>query len=304
MAAPKRRIAAAPPAWAVWGRVALGLMFLVAGVGKTLDPWSFLSALGSYGVPEVLRTPVAMTLPAIEVVVGVLLVAGWATRFAAAAAAVMMAMFIAAIGYGVWLGTLEECGCFGPFIQRSPRDAALIDLAMLAVAIAVWKVVPARKTVLAGWRGATLAGLGLASIAITTVLVVSGPTGVSAVSGGALDMRSVNLREGEHLLYLFHYECPHCAEMSPRVAEYAKDPTLPPVVGLTFRTPEDELDRYLQKYGMSIPAQVLAPQQFIGITGEGAVPQLVYVRDGRVQRSWLGLLPMVDELREELGSSR
>ena len=212
----------------------------------------------------------------------------------------MMVLFIGAIGYGVWLGTLEECGCFGPFIQRSPRDAALIDIVMLAVAVGVWHVSPARKLVLAGWRGATLAGLGLASIAVATVLVVSGPTGV----GGALDMRSIDLREGEHLLYLFHYECPHCAEMSPRVAEYAKDPTLPPLVGLTFRTPQDELDKYLSQYGMSIPAQVLPPNQFVSITGEGAVPQLVYVRDGRVQRSWLGLLPMVDELREELGKSR
>lgn len=303
MAAPKRKIVKAFPGWLIWARVAVGVMFLVAGVGKTFDPMSFLSALGSYGVPEASRAPIAMILPALEIVVGALLVAGWATRTAAAAATGMMALFIGAIGYGVWLGTLEECGCFGPFIQRSPRDAALIDLAMLVLAIAVWSYSPVRKIALANWRGAALAGLGLASISIAMVLGVSGSTGVVAV-GGALDMRSVDLRQGEHLLYLFHYECPHCAEMSPRVAEYTRDPELPPVVGLTFRTPADELDRYLKKYGLAIPAQELEPQEFLRITGEGSVPQLVYVRDGKVQRSWLGLLPLVDELRQAIGQSR
>lgn len=304
MSTAKRRKVTKPAAWPTWARLALGVMFLVAGVGKVFDPLSFISALGSYGVPEALRAPIAMVLPALEVLVGGMLVAGWATRAAAAAAAGLMVLFIAAIGYGVWLGTLEECGCFGPFIQRSPRDAALIDLAMLAVAAALWRYGPSTRTAFGGWRGATLAGVGLASIAIASVLVVSGPTGVPVMVGGALDMRSVDLRQGEHLLYLFHYECPHCAEMSPRVASYTQDPSLPPVVGLTFRTPQDEMDRYLRKYGMAIPAQVLQPQEFLGITGEGAVPQLVYVRNGKVERSWLGLLPEIEELHEELAKTR
>ena len=132
------------------------------------------------------------------------------------------------------------------------------------------------------------------------VNIAAGPTGLAAVSGGALDPRSVDLQRGEHLLYMFHYECPHCAEMSPRVAEYTRDGALPPVVGLTFLTPQSEVDRYLQRYGMSIPVQVLPPQQFTSITGEGAVPQLVYLRDGEIVRTWLGLLPEAAELRDAL----
>jgi uncharacterized membrane protein YphA (DoxX/SURF4 family) len=290
-----------------WARIALGVMFVVAGGSKAIDPWSFLSALGSYGVPEALKVPIAVTLPSIELVVGVMLLFGWATRLASSAAAVMLVGFIAAIGYGSWLGSLEECGCFGPFIQRSPGEAALIDLVMLGLAGLVWWLSRDARPTLQGWRSLTVAGLGLAAIAVAAVNISAGPTGLAAVaagdgeSGGAEDMRSVDLQRGEHLLYLFHYECPHCAEMSPRVAEYTKDPSLPPVVGITFRTPKSVLDNYLAKYGMSIPAQVLPPQQFISITGEGAVPQLVHLRDGEIVRTWLGLLPEAAELRRELG---
>ena len=144
-----------------WARMALGVMFLVAGASKAIDPWSFLTALGSYGVPSALRVPIAVGLPAIELVVGVMLLFGWATRMASAAAGVMLAIFIVAIGYGAWLGSLEECGCFGPFIQRSPRDAALIDLVMAGLAFAVWRGSKAARPLLQGWRAATVAGIGL-----------------------------------------------------------------------------------------------------------------------------------------------
>ena len=237
-----------------WARLALGVMFVVAGASKVVDPWSFLTALGSYGVPSALRVPIAIALPAVELVVGVMLLFGWATRLASAAAGVMLAMFIVAIGYGVWLGTLEECGCFGPFIQRSPRDAALIDLVMAGMAFAVWGWSKAAGAAIQGWRGATVAGIGLMAIAAASINVAAGPSGIAAV-GGALDPRSVDLTTGEHLLYLFHYECPHCAEMSPRVAGYTKDPALPPVTGVTFRTPQSEVDRFLQRRFVSKPRQ-------------------------------------------------
>jgi uncharacterized membrane protein YphA (DoxX/SURF4 family) len=306
--ASKKRAGKRPPPpehWSTrvipWARMALGLMFVVAGASKAVDPWSFLSALGSYGVPSALRVPIAVALPAAELVVGVMLLAGWATRMASAVAGAMLAIFILAIGYGAWIGSLEECGCFGPFIQRSPRDAALIDLVMAGLAFAVWRASAATKVALQGWKAATVAGVGLMAIAAAAINVAAGPTGLAAV-GGALDASTVDLSTGEHLLYLFHYECPHCAEMSPRVAEYTRDPSLPPVVGVTFRTPQSEVDRYLQKYGMSIPVRVLPPQQFVSITGEGAVPQLVYLRDGEIVRTWLGLLPEAPELRQTLRS--
>ncbi|MGD8816594.1 MAG: hypothetical protein PVJ51_05370, partial [Acidobacteriota bacterium] len=65
------------------GRVAaiiLGVIFLLAGTLKVADPWSFLGSLPAYGIPTALRLPITLGMPTIEVVLGVMLLAGWRTR--------------------------------------------------------------------------------------------------------------------------------------------------------------------------------------------------------------------------------
>jgi len=281
----------------------LAALFLVAGISKVIDPWTFIASLGAYGVPASLRVPIAILLPAGEVLLGVLFLAGWHLRKAGAIAAALMAVFIVAVGFGWWNGTLEECGCFGPFLERSPRDAILLDVVFLGLAVWIWYgSASAKKVALKTGQVGALAGIGIAAFAVSSVMYMAAPTAIDAATevSGDRDARAVDLSQGEHLLYLFHYECPHCAEMSPRVVTYIDDPTLPPLLAVTFDTPEAELERYRETHGLTVPVQVLEPRAFVRITGEGAVPQLVYVREGRIERTWLGVLPEREELVREL----
>lgn len=292
------------PAWAnlirSWGPVVLGLLFLVAGIAKVLDPWSFLGSLGGYGVPGWMRTPVALVLPAVEIGVAVMLLLRWNVRLAATAAAALMAVFLVAVGYGWAAGTLDECGCFGPMMEREPRDAFLMDLAFMAIAVGVCVWTPTSR-VRFDWRATALAVASVAALGTSVFGYTSGPSGASAAAlGRTMDMREVDLERGEHLLYLFHHECPHCAAMSPRVSEYTKDGALPPVVGLTYETSGSDVNRYRESYDLQMPVQVLPPQTFIRITGEGSVPQLVYLRDGATVEVWKGILPEPAELRRSL----
>lgn len=280
-----------------WGPIAIGLLFLVAGLSKMLDPHTFYAALPGYGINGALRSLLAAFVPAFEIALAVALLSRWGLRQTALAASAFLAVFMVAISYGWWLGTLEECGCFGALLKRSPRDALLVDLAFLGLAVAVWRKANPRAVVL-GWQKAVAGVAGVFALAITLSLLQVAPTGLAAVSSAALnaEMAEVDLSTGEHLLYLFHYECPHCAEMSPRVAAYTRDPSLPAVVAFTFRTPQREIDAYREEYGLHVPMQELPGATFASITGEGSVPQLVYVRDGEIVRSWLGLLPNPEEI--------
>ncbi len=287
-----------------FGPVILGLMFLIAGVAKVLDPWSFLGSLGGYGVPGWMRTPVALVLPAVEVGVAVMLLVRWRVRLAATVAAALMTVFLVAIGYGWAAGTLDECGCFGPMMEREPRDAFLMDLAFMAIAVGVCVWTPVARS-RADWRAATLGIASVAALGMSFVGYNSGPSGASAAAlGRTMDMREVDLERGEHLLYLFHHECPHCAAMSPRVSEYTKDAALPPVVGLTFETSGGDVNSYRERYDLQMPVQVLPPQTFVRVTGEGSVPQLVYLRDGETVEVWRGILPPPAELRRDLRARR
>ncbi len=301
---PSNKASSSGPAWVnlirSFGPVILGLLFVVAGIAKVLDPWSFLGSLSGYGVPGWMRTPVALLLPAIEVGVGVMLLLRWQVRLAATAAAALMAVFLVAVGYGWAAGTLDECGCFGPMMEREPRDAFLMDLAFMGIALGVCVWTPAARP-RTDWRAAALAIASVAALGMSFVNYTSGPSGASAAAlGRTMDMREVDLERGEHLLYLFHHECPHCAAMSPRVSEYTKDGALPPVVGLTYETSGSDVNSYRERYDLQMPVQVLPPQTFIRVTGEGSVPQLVYLRDGETVEVWRGILPEPDELRRNL----
>ena len=77
----------------------LGLAMLVAGFFKAIDPWTFLGSLPAYGVPEIFHYPIVIGLPAIEIALGVMLIAGWQARWAGIASVALIVVFGAAIAY-------------------------------------------------------------------------------------------------------------------------------------------------------------------------------------------------------------
>ncbi len=93
-----------------WG---LALVFLYAGLIKLVDPTSFAVIIAAYGlVPESLLMPIAVVLPAIEVLAAIGMMVD--LRGSLTLMAVLMAIFIAVLGYGLWMGLDVDCGCFGP----------------------------------------------------------------------------------------------------------------------------------------------------------------------------------------------
>ncbi|MBE0411356.1 MAG: DoxX family membrane protein, partial [Anaerolineales bacterium] len=66
-------------------RILLATIFLYYGLSKLKSLNSFIAAVMSYRlIPAALAQPFALTLVAIEIVLGVLLLFGWYTRIAAA----------------------------------------------------------------------------------------------------------------------------------------------------------------------------------------------------------------------------
>lgn len=95
-------------------RLITGGVWLVAGGIKLLDPSASVRAVRAYEIlPEAIVPTFGYLLPAVEVAIGLLLIAGLFTRAAAIASMVLFAMFIVGI-ISVWMrGISIECGCFG-----------------------------------------------------------------------------------------------------------------------------------------------------------------------------------------------
>lgn len=120
-------------------RVALGVLFVVAGALKLGDPAAFATAIANYGLLPQLAPWLAVTLPPIELVVGAaLLVAPLPWRRAAALATMgLLVMFTVAIVHALRAGINIDCGCFsdhaGPVTAwTGVRDVGLLAAAALA----------------------------------------------------------------------------------------------------------------------------------------------------------------------------
>jgi putative oxidoreductase len=128
----------------------LGGIFLYAAVPKIWEPVEFAKIVYHYRVigpsqdlPPVVANLLAVSLPWIEAIAGVLLITGLWRREAAIVTALMLVMFIVAVGWALAHGiNIENCGCFkvsGGVSADGGRKAGwsliLADSAMLLAAL-------------------------------------------------------------------------------------------------------------------------------------------------------------------------
>ncbi|WP_325696311.1 MauE/DoxX family redox-associated membrane protein [Pseudonocardia sp.] len=142
------------PAWS-WlstaGRLVLGGVWIVAGMSKISDLDGSVRAVRAYRIlPEIAAQMVGAGLPAVELLLGALLLVGAGVRACAVVSAALMVVYMIGIG-SAWVRGLQiDCGCFGgggalaagtrpTYGWELTRDAALLALAVL---LARWPAGP------------------------------------------------------------------------------------------------------------------------------------------------------------------
>jgi hypothetical protein len=111
----------------ITGRIAallLGSLFLWAAAAKALRWQSWMRALTTYSLGR-WQSPVGVTVPAAELIVGILLVAGPAQIGAALALSVLAAFCLAVLRARALGGDRLPCGCFGRDERRDYRTMLL-----------------------------------------------------------------------------------------------------------------------------------------------------------------------------------
>jgi uncharacterized membrane protein YphA (DoxX/SURF4 family) len=145
-AATEPRFAAAARWISTGARLVLGGVFIVAGALKVIDPQSSVAAVRAYRLlPSSLETMVGWGLPFAEIALGLLLLAGIATRVVAVATAILLLVFIFAVASAWVRGLSIDCGCFGGGGEVAPGQTAygtelLRDVGLLLLALwLVWQ---------------------------------------------------------------------------------------------------------------------------------------------------------------------
>ena len=129
-------------------RLVLGVVLLVAGGAKITSSASSALAVRAYKIlPYDFAGYVGYALPVVEILIGLLLVAGLFTRVAAIAGGLLMLAFIVGISWAWAHGYSIDCGCFGGggTIAASQTQYPLEVLRDVGLVVcAVWLVVRPR----------------------------------------------------------------------------------------------------------------------------------------------------------------
>ena len=103
------------------GRLVLASVFLVAGVTKLRDGFSWIRQAHDMGVPP----RISSAVPWIEVVLAVSLIVGWPGRWPLFGALALLLGFTSIIILRIADGSRPPCGCFG---KRSTRNLGWRDV--------------------------------------------------------------------------------------------------------------------------------------------------------------------------------
>lgn len=135
----------------VIARLVTGGVWVTAGVLKVPDPAGSVRAVRAYDLlPEAIVPTVGYALPALEIVVGLALILGAFTRWAAVVSALLFVAFILGIA-SAWARGLEiDCGCFGGGGEEAGASAKYPweisrDLGLLG--LSAWLIVHPRTPV-------------------------------------------------------------------------------------------------------------------------------------------------------------
>jgi putative oxidoreductase len=94
-------------------QIALGAVFVAAAIPKIADPPAFAHMIYNYRlVPGALVNGLALLMPWLELLVGLFLILGVWRREAALLAALLLVVFMGAIGWNLARGHAVDCGCF------------------------------------------------------------------------------------------------------------------------------------------------------------------------------------------------
>lgn len=133
--------------WAVvlpWARtvvrVGLGVVWVIAGAVKVTDPAQSVVAVRAYQLlPDGLSYLVGWTLPYLEILLGLVLISGLFTRWAAALSGLMQLAFVIGLIQAWARGFSIDCGCFSSGGQVAPGATTYLpdlirDIVFLAAA--------------------------------------------------------------------------------------------------------------------------------------------------------------------------
>ena len=220
----------------------------------------------------------------------------------------LLLIFVGASGWAWLTDATRDCGCFGAWVKRTPAEAALEGLILLALSVIAWSIYrPSRKPEARpkalAIAVACLAGLILPLVfgfSMTRVDPNQTRTGDILLGDFHIEgLDSVDLEHGDYLIVLMDTDCSHCRDAVVELNWLAEGPDLPEVLALSSNG-EDQLKAFRKELQVIFPIGHITEEDFWRLLGDGDLPRTFLVRDRVVQEVWDTEIPDEDMVKSIL----
>ena len=129
-----------------FSRIFVGVLFIISGLIKLNDPVGFSFKLKDYFAPDVLNLEVfipfalaiAIFVVIFEVMLGVMLLIGYAKKFTIWSSLLMIIFFTFLTFYSAYFNKVTDCGCFGDAIKLTPWESFSKDIVLLVLLLIIY----------------------------------------------------------------------------------------------------------------------------------------------------------------------
>ena len=280
---------------------ALGLVFLTAAVMKATDLELFIIQIRAYDVisNHLLLTISAWVLIASECSLGVGLLIFYRPKLILFLTTILLLTFMGATGWASLTGSTEECGCFGAWLRRTPKEAAVESLILLTATLLAWKGhrgAGQREARAKAWAVASAFPLGLilpVAFGFPLSRITQSQPDTFAIELSQIQIggvETVDLRHGTHIVFLMDTDCLHCQEMVAELNSLAQETDLPSVIALCMND-ENQRRRFLEEFQPLFPIGQISEEDFFRLLADADIPRVLLVHEGQIRQVWDQSIP-------------
>jgi hypothetical protein len=297
--------------------VFLGAVLILSGGVKALDLNLFVRQIQSYALithPQ-LTALAAWAIASIECILGIALLLNYRPRVTLALTFTLLVAFTFLTLHAAIQGRVEDCGCFGALVKRSPMQAAIEDGVLLFLCLVAWRATRATRATRAGFNRAVWPrSLGVGIVALvalilplftglpSALLTERSPDGAVIWTEMKVEgITGLDFSKGAHLVVLMSASCQHCQDAVPEVAMLMDELQSTPlsIVGLSQDSLED-LRGFVEEWAPPYPIGRIDSGTFWSLLADAELPRFFLVNAGRLSGVWDAVVPSADEVHQLL----
>lgn len=290
----------------------LGAILIYAAYTKSIDVPAFGKQIAAFGIITSFKVTLVLAwiFVALEYLLGAALITGFKRRFFLPATMGLFLVFSVALIWAWLMGSVEDCGCFGATVKRTPAEALIEDLALMSALVAAYLLDKRENTTLLMQRYIALMLLTLLGVGFA--VYENSKAEKSADAGIRLQIKSKSLfqnlkiedlpadigelTKGVFLVALIDTGCDHCQAAVPELNSLSDEKNgLPKMVALCPNTAE-EVEKFKADFKPEFPIGRISEKAFTRILENGDTPRVFVIKDGSVKKVWDAQIPDVKEI--------